>query len=150
MATKQYVYIFSNEEHEKIKIGRTDKHPEVRAEQLSKQTGTIGKFNCEWYKEVKNSEYIEKSIHYFLKEFHYEKEYYMLEPILAQELADKIINDIEAIEMAIPSIIKDKKSSTETRILINKEMLDKETSPKKKELIRNRLKLLEKLSNYSS
>ncbi|MBE7443501.1 MAG: GIY-YIG nuclease family protein [Flavobacteriales bacterium] len=146
---KQYVYIFSNEEHEKIKIGRTNKHPEVRAEQLNRQTGVIGKFICEWFKEVKDSEYIENSLHYFLRDFHYEKEYYILEPIFAQELANKIINDIEAIDMAVPSIIKDRKSSTEARIKILKKMLDKETLPKKKDLIRNRLKLLENLLNYS-
>ena len=36
-----YVYIFSNTELlDVVKIGKTVKHPEVRAEQLNKQTGT--------------------------------------------------------------------------------------------------------------
>ena len=37
-----YVYIFSNTELlDVVKIGKTVKHPEVRAEQLNKQTGKL-------------------------------------------------------------------------------------------------------------
>ena len=150
IVSKQYVYIFSNNEHEKIKIGKTNKHPQVRAEQLSKQTGSIGRFTCELFKEVKNSEYIEKTLHYFLREFHYEKEYYLLDLMTAKEFANKIVKDIEAIEEVIPLIIENTTPSIEARIKIIKKMIEKESAPKKIELLKKRLELLDNLLNYSS
>ncbi|OFX16398.1 MAG: hypothetical protein A2033_18645 [Bacteroidetes bacterium GWA2_31_9] len=73
----EYVYILTNSEFSgKIKIGKTDKHPEIRTEQLNRQTGTIGKYKCEWFAEVECSEIIEKNAHYFMKEFHYDKEFF--------------------------------------------------------------------------
>ena len=49
---KLYIYIFTNpEKPELVKVGRTNKHPEIRANELSRQTGTIGKFVVEWHLE---------------------------------------------------------------------------------------------------
>ncbi len=74
---KKYLYIFSNSERaDLIKIGRTDKHPVLRAEQLSRQTGTLGKYTVEWSLEVPDSEMAEKLIHYKMKQYHYDKEFF--------------------------------------------------------------------------
>jgi hypothetical protein len=74
---KQYLYILSNNERpELIKIGRTDRHPVLRAEQLSKQTGVLGTYIVEWFLEVPNSVMAEKLVHYKMKEYHYDKEFF--------------------------------------------------------------------------
>ena len=74
---KQYLYILSNSERpELIKIGRTDKHPVLRAEQLSRQTGVLGQYVAEWYIEVPDSVIAEKLAHYQMKEYHYQKEFF--------------------------------------------------------------------------
>jgi hypothetical protein len=46
----EWVYILSNEKYLKgiLKIGKTKKHPEVRADQVSNPTGVVGKFIVEW------------------------------------------------------------------------------------------------------
>ena len=74
---KQYLYILRNSERpELIKIGRTDKHPVLRAEQLSRQTGVLGQYVAEWYIEVPDSVIAEKLAHYQMKEYHYQKEFF--------------------------------------------------------------------------
>ena len=67
---KQYIYIFSNSQYpEIVKIGKTIIHPEVRAKQLSSQTGSVGKWQVEWYLVVPDSDIAEKMAHSLLKEF---------------------------------------------------------------------------------
>ena len=74
---KQYLYVLSNTERpELIKIGRTDRHPVLRAEQLSKQTGVLGTYVAEWFLEVPDSVMAEKLVHYKMKEYHYDKEFF--------------------------------------------------------------------------
>jgi hypothetical protein len=54
---KKYVYLFTNEKNPGlVKIGKTDSHPEVRAQQLTRQTGVIGKYEVYWFKEVPDSD----------------------------------------------------------------------------------------------
>ena len=44
-----HLYILSNTVLSGIiKVGFTDKHPEVRANDLNRQTGTSGKYIVEW------------------------------------------------------------------------------------------------------
>jgi len=83
-----YVYIFSNSEMpDKIKIGKTNRSPEERAEELSRQTSNIGKFKVEWSKKVFNVDFFEKYLQFVFKEFHYEKEFFYIEVDLAIDIA---------------------------------------------------------------
>ncbi len=80
----------------KIKIGKTTKPPEIRAEQLSKQTSNIGHFKVEWSKKVNDASFYENYLHYVFKIFHYEKEFFSVQSDLAIKIAEttiKIIND---------------------------------------------------------
>lgn len=44
-----HVYILSNDrEIDIFKVGKSLKSPEVRADQLSRQTGSIGNYKVEW------------------------------------------------------------------------------------------------------
>lgn len=79
MQKTEYVYIFSNSENiETVKIGRTNLHPEVRANQLSKQTGSIGEYECKWFVESKNSYLLEKYLHFIFMPFHHNKEFFKM------------------------------------------------------------------------
>jgi hypothetical protein len=93
---KRFVYILSNSVHTgTIKIGCTHKeHPESRAEKLSKQTGAIGKYKCEWYKEVLDDLLAERFLHIVFSPFHFEKEYFEIEKAKAISLAEKAIKDL--------------------------------------------------------
>lgn len=89
---KQYIYIFTNNEMpELIKIGRTDRHPVLRAEQLSKQTGVLGTFLAEWFLEVPDSEMAEKLVHYKMKEHRYKKEFFKISVSKAVEIIEQTL-----------------------------------------------------------
>lgn len=89
---KQYLYILSNTERpELIKIGRTDRHPVLRAEQLSKQTGVLGTFIAEWFLEVPDSIMAEKLVHYKMKEYHYDKEFFKTSVAIAVEVIEQTL-----------------------------------------------------------
>lgn len=106
----------SSDSDELIKIGRSSKHPAIRAEQLTNQTSTIGEFNVEWYKEVNNSKFLETYLHYILKDFHYKKEYYLIDTLLAKEI----------IEYSLDSLLLIEKNNLETfksKIIIYKKRL---------------------------
>ena len=95
---KKYIYIFTNT-HSKdiVKIGKTDKFPEIRAEQLNRQTGTIGKYEVAWYREVLDNEISEKIIHYCLKELNIEKEYFHLHKQAAINVCEKVLDSYFAV-----------------------------------------------------
>ena len=88
----------SSDSDELIKIGRSSKHPAIRAEQLTNQTSTIGEFHLEWYKEVNNSKFLETYLHYILKDFHYKKEYYLIDTLLAIEIIENSLDSLLLIE----------------------------------------------------
>jgi len=93
------VYIFSNTKQIGIvKIGRTNRDPAVRADHLSRQTGSIGNFKVEWFKEVEDAVAIEKLLHYVFRHFHLQKEYFAIGVPFAKEIAEKTIQGIEDIE----------------------------------------------------
>jgi hypothetical protein len=109
---KKYIYIFTNNEMpELIKIGRTDRHPVLRAEQLSKQTGVLGTFVAEWFLEVPDSEMAEKLVHYKMKEHRYKKEFFKISVSKAVEIIEQIlfpffqIQEISKNEEEIKTII---------------------------------------------
>ena len=97
---KQFVYIFSNSQQPTlIKIGRTDKNPFVRAEQLSRQTGTIGTYEVEWHKEVSDSQLAESFLHFTFKRFHHQKEYFKIDKKVAVKIAESAIKEfLELLE----------------------------------------------------
>ncbi len=97
-----YVYIFSNTELlDVVKIGKTVKHPEVRAEQLNKQTGTIGKFKVEWFAEVRDESILEFILHTYLKEYHKTKEYFNIELTRAIEFSKKYQKNIRFFQQRL-------------------------------------------------
>lgn len=89
---KKYIYIFTNTHTKFIKIGKTDNLPEIRADQLNKQTGTIGKYEVAWHKDVPNNTIAENMVHYCLKDFNVGKEYFDLNKEIAIEICEDILN----------------------------------------------------------
>lgn len=59
-----------------IKIGHTQNRPDVRANDLNRQTGVLGEFVVEWYTEVPNCKIGEKIIHLLFDEFRLAKEFF--------------------------------------------------------------------------
>lgn len=90
--TKKYVYIFTNSNSKDIiKIGKTDKYPESRAEQLNRQTGTIGKYEVAWFKEVEDNNIVEQVLHFTFNEFHVDKEYFRITSSIAISISENVI-----------------------------------------------------------
>ena len=101
---KQHIYIFSNSQHpEIVKVGKTTKHPEIRAKELS-GTGTVGKWQVEWYMVVPDAEIAEKTAHYLLKEFRGEpkKEFFKIKTLEASTIIEKKL--VEFFEIQKPVI----------------------------------------------
>ena len=117
---KQYLYILSNSERpELIKIGRTDKHPVLRAEQLSRQTGVLGQYVAEWYIEVPDSVIAEKLAHYQMKEYHYQKEFFKTSVSVAIEKIEATLLPffkIEALNTLTELLDEDEKEIQEKEI----------------------------------
>jgi hypothetical protein len=95
---KHYVYIFSNTVTPNIlKIGKTNKHPEIRAEQLSNQTGAIGKYICEWYMDVIDNNITETLLHYIFKPFHYHREQFKMNKDEAIKIAANSVKELNIL-----------------------------------------------------
>ncbi len=84
-----------------IKVGRTNKHPEILANELSKQTGTIEKFIVEWHLEVIDNEIAEKVAHFKLRGFHHSKEYFSISVYDAHLILEKFIIPLFEIEKPV-------------------------------------------------
>ena len=80
--------------------------PEIRAEQLSKQTSNIGRFKVEWFKKVDNSSFYENYLHHVFKEFHYEKEFFLFQLNLAIKIAETSFGIIKDLHSKIHDGIK--------------------------------------------
>ena len=114
---KQYIYILGNtKNHDIIKVGETIRHPETRATELTKQTGTIGKYFVEWFMEVPASKLAERVAHYKLKEFHFQedKEQFEMSAYDAHLILEKFI--IPLFELELPSIYYSESIKSEIRI----------------------------------
>lgn len=101
---KQYVYIFSNSQYpEIVKVGKTNIHPEVRAKQLSSQTGSVGKWQAEWYIVVPDAEIAEKTAHYLLKEFREDpkKEFFKTTILEASTIIERKLVEFFALEKPV-------------------------------------------------
>jgi hypothetical protein len=82
-----YIYIFSNTKQKDIvKVGESKNNPIIRAEQLTRQTGSVGTWEVEWYLEVPDCEVAETMAHHLLQEWHEEKEYFKIGVLSAVEL----------------------------------------------------------------
>jgi hypothetical protein len=100
---KGYVYILSNDSNDLLKIGKTSKHPEIRADQLSKSTASIGLFNVEWFKAVDDIDIAEQILHYIFREYRTKsnKEFFKLSIELAKVSSDKILDNFFVSEAEI-------------------------------------------------
>lgn len=100
---KQYLYILSNPRHEGLfKVGGTSKNPAIRADQLSRQTGVIGKFQVEWSIVVPDWVLAEKMAHYLLRSQAEEKEYFKLNLLQTTEILTEKLRqffELSAVEV---------------------------------------------------
>ena len=90
---KEFIYILYNSDERLsgiIKVGKTTKHPEVRAYQITSQTGTFGQFHVEWFMQVPDCNIAEKIAHNKLNDFrsNSRKEFFEID-------IDKAINILE-------------------------------------------------------
>jgi hypothetical protein len=107
----------SDSEHEdKIKIGKTEKHPEIRAEQMSKQTASIGDFKLQWFEEVSDCHFMESYLHFIFKEFHYKKEFFKIDLGLAIEIANESTLYFKELENKLKDLFLGKVEFIEKRI----------------------------------
>jgi T5orf172 domain len=106
---KQYVYILSNSEFpDLIKVGETHGNPEMRAIQLTRQTGAIGTYSVEWAMQVPDSILAEKIAHFKLKEYYHSKrELFLIKPNDAYLILEKIFKSF--FEIKKPVIIYENK-----------------------------------------
>ena len=129
---KQYIYIFSiSDKPDLIKVGRTSKHPHIRANDLSKNTAATGRFNVEWFMEVPDAELAEKIAHFKLKEHHANKEYFSLKPFDAYLILEKFL--IPLFEINKPVITYEGK----IKLLIELNKKSKSASKKLKIVLNN-------------
>ena len=140
--SKGYIYIMSDSEHkDKIKIGKTEKHPEIRAEQMSKQTASIGDFKLQWFEEVSDCHFMESYLHFIFKEFHYKKEFFKIDLDLAIEIAKVSTLYFEELENKLKDLFLGKVEFIEKRIKAL-EISNRLAEAKNKKNVLNRLESL--------
>jgi hypothetical protein len=99
-----YVYILKNAEYPgKFKIGKTNEHPEVRANQLSKQTSSVGKFEVFWSAKTGSPELGEKFLHILFAPNHFEKEFYDLS-IYDEDLLLKVLKEFDEFNISFAKL----------------------------------------------
>ena len=103
------VYILTNEAMPGIvKVGQTHKTPEVRAQELSRETGVASQYVVVYKAFVSNYENVEKTVHGRLKSAgkHYNKEFFRCEPTEAAKFirqeSDVKYEDAENIVHKMP------------------------------------------------
>lgn len=132
---KGYIYVMSNPEFDsKVKIGKSSKIPHIRAEQLTKQTATIGEFIVEWYMEVPDYDIAETIAHYKLKEFNFQKEYFKITILEASKILENTFCEFFKIEQ--PIIFKGEKITEHNQTFkLKEDLLHKHSDSDNKEKI---------------
>jgi len=132
----EYVYILTNPSYDNdlFKIGMTTRSPFVRAKELSRDTGVPTDFIVAYTKEVIDAREAERKIHYILRDYSYNKEFFKIDINLA----------IEIIELSLDDCIRDY-LIVDGQVLLK--MSDKEHSFFKLhiETIENYFKIIKKL-----
>ncbi len=96
---REFVYIFVNFRYQGlVKVGKTKKQPETRADELSKATGVLGYFEAVWYIEVPDCTVGEKLAHERLKQYHFENEFYKIEVSRSIEIVQSCLTEHFGIE----------------------------------------------------
>lgn len=93
-----FVYILGNSElPDIIKVGEAI-NAEERATTLSRQTGAIGKYTVIWKHKVEDDNCaVEKAIHYKLREFSVDKEYFRIDKKRAIKIASQLVKHIKPL-----------------------------------------------------
>ncbi len=112
-----YVYILGNSAlPHVIKVGEAV-DAEERARFLSKQTGAIGEYSVIWKHKIEdNNQAVEKALHYKLREFSLDKEYFTIDKKKAIKIAARLIKDIKPLSNPKANLVqalKKKASSKE-------------------------------------
>lgn len=111
---KKFIYIFTNTHSpDVVKIGKTSRHPELEAEKLNAQAGVRGQFNVAWFKEVPDNAISLKIIHFCLREWNDEKEFFKIGKEEAIYIADKLTTEFF---VSLRSIIRDRLEMLEKKL----------------------------------
>jgi hypothetical protein len=86
----EYIYVLTNPSYENdlLKIGMTTRSPMIRARELSRDTGVPNDFIVAYTKEVIDAREAERRIHYVLRDYAYNKEFFKIDINLAVEIIE--------------------------------------------------------------
>lgn len=87
---KGWIYILKRARENTLKIGKTSRTPEERAEELSATTGVSTPFVVVHSREVKNMDECEKKVHKKLSKYRYRKEFFDIDVKTAIEVVDEV------------------------------------------------------------
>ncbi|PBQ33896.1 hypothetical protein CNR22_19605 [Sphingobacteriaceae bacterium] len=94
-----FVYILANSINtDVIKVGEAN-NAEERAELLSRQTGSMGEYSVIWKHKIEDdNQSVEKALHYKLREYHLNKEYFKIDKKKAIKIAAQLMKDIKPLK----------------------------------------------------
>jgi len=97
-----YIYVLSNPAFPHlVKIGQTQRTPELRCKQLSERTGVPDDFKIEFSQKVSDCIVVEQKIHEQLQEFHHNKEFFNVSVAQAIKVSAKLA-DLFPISITLP------------------------------------------------
>jgi hypothetical protein len=104
MGNPGFIYIMSLSENPSIlKIGKS-KDPQLRAKHLSAQTASLSTFTLEWSKKVTDMDFTERVLLHVFGEYHFRKEFYQVDLILAKDIANLCLGNIWEMELEAEAI----------------------------------------------
>ncbi|MDP2722426.1 MAG: GIY-YIG nuclease family protein [Bacteroidales bacterium] len=112
MDNKGYVYIISNTEYiGLLKIGKSKRNPVIRADQLTRNTGAIGIFKLEWFKEVLSMDIAESYLHFTFRKFHNQKEFFSIDIEKAKLIADSALSTLFELDIKLQTEMSDEEEN---------------------------------------
>jgi hypothetical protein len=102
-----YVYImYPPNRTDLLKVGLTKKNPFIRAQSLE-SAGVIGSFELKWVTEFYNVHWAEARVHYLLKAYHEQKEFFSTTLDIAKKVLAKVHREEEdlLVPLNIPLLL---------------------------------------------
>ena len=97
---KGWIYIMKRARENALKIGKTSRTPEERAEELSATTGVSTPYVVVHSREVKNMDECEKKVHKKLSKYRYRKEFFDIDVKTAIEVVDEVC-EVDSIFLSV-------------------------------------------------